>query len=281
MSASTQNPIVSVIVPCYNYGRFLSEALESVRKQSFTDWECIVVDNGSTDNTKEVMQGFVNVDKRFRYFLHENKGVSKARNFAIKNCLGKYILPLDADDKIGHDYLMEAVKVLENKPALKIVYSEAQLFGEVNRKWENPDFSIENMLKENCIFCSAFFKKEDFDKTKGYNEEMLIGFEDWNFWLELLRSGGEVYKIPKVHFYYRVRKSSRNNTLGAEKQKLLRRQIYQNHKDQYEKYLNISDTVFEWYQKKELLKTIKSSKEFKIGRFIFAPLRMFKSWTGH
>ena len=121
------NPLISVIVPCYNHGQFLAEALNSVLQQTYNTWECIVIDNGSTDVTKGVADEFISRDERFKYIYQENKGVSAARNRAIAQSSGKYILPLDADDKIGLTYLEKIVKVLEEDTEVKIVYCDAML----------------------------------------------------------------------------------------------------------------------------------------------------------
>ena len=91
-------PKVSVIVPCYNQGEYLADALESVLYQTFTDWECIIVNDGSSDNTEEVANKFCELDKRFKYISQTNQGVSAARNNGIKASSGTYILPLDGDD---------------------------------------------------------------------------------------------------------------------------------------------------------------------------------------
>src|SRR3990172_4396851 len=93
-------PVVSVIVPCYNHGHFLAEALESVLAQSWQLWECIVVDDGSTDDTRQVVEAFVQIDTRFQYLHQSNQGLSAARNAGIAVCKGSYIQFLDADDML-------------------------------------------------------------------------------------------------------------------------------------------------------------------------------------
>src|SRR6185312_5477330 len=174
------DPLVSVIVPCFNHGIYLGECLESILIQTYQNWECIIIDNGSTDNTKQVSESYIQKDKRFKYIYNSVKGVSLARNTGIKNSVGKYILPVDADDKIAPPYISEAVAVLEKRENVKLVYCNAKLFGSVNRDWVLPDYSLKNMLIENIIFCSAVFRRKDFDASNGYNEQMVEGFEDWD-----------------------------------------------------------------------------------------------------
>jgi glycosyltransferase involved in cell wall biosynthesis len=271
---------VSIIIPCYNHAQFLEETLKSVLNQSYANWECIVVDNGSTDHSKEIALAFSEQDHRFHYAFLEKRGVAAARNFGIAKSTGEYILPLDSDDRISRDYIKKAVIILASEPTVKIVYAEAELFGDASGTWMLPEFSMEGMLKENLIFCSAFFRKTDFNRTGGYNES-LNGFEDWDFWLTLLKNGGEVYRIPEVCFFYRIRKSSRNSSLDAEKQKLLRKEIYRNHKELYEKYLDFPDVLFEWYTLKESLRQLKNSKGFKLSEKLLFPLKKIKSLFKH
>ena len=126
----------------------------------------------------------------------------------MKNSSGEYILPLDSDDLIHSDYMKLALKAFEHNPNLKIVYSKAALFGVRNGEWHLPEYSMERMLGRNCIFCSAFYRREDYNATVGYNSNMRYGFEDWDFWLSLLENGGDVFQIPQILFFYRVRKKS-------------------------------------------------------------------------
>jgi len=273
-------PIVSVIVPCFNHGIFLQECLESVLQQTYKNWECIVIDNGSTDNTKEVTESFIQKDKRFKYIYTLEKGVSLARNTGIKNSSGKYILPLDADDKIASPYIEKAVEVLEKNQSIKLVYCNARLFGAVNRDWLLPDYSLKNILIENIIFCSAIFRRKDFDQSKGYNEKMVEGFEDWDFWLDLLKDGGEVYKLPEIYFFYRIKAESRNHALDTEKQKKLRRQVYENHKELYKKVTENADFIFEFYEMQNEYKTLKNSSDLKAGNYALAPIRFIKKLLG-
>ncbi len=274
------NSIVSVIVPCYNHGVYLSECLESVLQQTYKHWECIVIDNGSTDNTKQVAESFIAKDKRFKYIYNIEKGVSLARNTGIKNSIGKFILPLDADDKIASPYIERAVEVLEKNEAIKLVYCNAQLFGAANKLWVLPDFSMKNILIENIIFCSSVFRRKDFDLTTGYNEKMVEGFEDWDFWLDLLKSDDEVFKLPQTYFYYRIKADSRNHALDIAKQKKLRYQIYQNHKELYNKFTENADFIFDFYEMQNHYKILKNSTDLKAGKYILAPFRLIKRLIG-
>lgn len=269
--------VVSIIVPCYNYGMFLGECLESVISQTYSNWECIILDNGSTDNTKEVCSVFCKKDKRFIYEFTEQRGVSFARNLAIKLSKGNYLLPLDADDKIASSFIEKALAVIEKSEKIKLVYSDAELFGASSGKWILPKYNLKDLLIENSIFCTALYRKSDFELTGGYNEDMKEGFEDWDFWISLLKTGGEVFKISEVLFFYRIRSNSRNSVLDREKQLKLRQKIYNNHKATYDSHFSIPELVFEKYVLNSKLNSIEQSKEYVFGKKIMGPLRFIKS----
>jgi glycosyltransferase involved in cell wall biosynthesis len=196
-------PEISIVVPCYNQAEYLDECLQSVLDQIYQNWECILVNDGSPDNTEEVALLWTQKDSRFKYLKKENGGLSSARNAGIEKAAGKFILPLDCDDKISVDYVSEAVKVFEKKPTTTLVYCKAWLFGSEEGLWNLPEYNYFEMLFGNRIFCSAVFKKEDWMRVKGYDETMKIGLEDWDFWLRILNKESIVVKLPIVGFYYR------------------------------------------------------------------------------
>ena len=105
----TKKPIISVIVPCYNQGQYLAEALDSVLSSTLQDWECIIVNDGSTDNSADVAKRFVERDSRFRMLYQQNAGPSAARNHGVNESTGEFILFLDGDDKIESEYISSGV----------------------------------------------------------------------------------------------------------------------------------------------------------------------------
>ncbi|AXP79279.1 Chondroitin synthase [Mariniflexile rhizosphaerae] len=226
---------VSVVVPCYNQAQYLDECLQSVLNQNYTNWECIIVNDGSSDDTEVIAKRWVVKDKRFKYYCQENSGVSSARNLGIENAKGYYMLPLDADDLIAEDYISLAIEAFKKNDNLKIVYCQAKKFGNESRYWELPKFHIEILLKGNIIFNCAMFKREDWQKVGGYDTSFTIGYEDWEFWISLLKNGGNVYQIPKVCFMYRINNESRNNKLIKEQMEEISKQINAKHIDVYAK----------------------------------------------
>lgn len=233
----TANPLVSVIIPSYNSGAFVESTLNCVISVSYPNWECIVVDDGSTDNSLQIINNFCKGDSRFKVVQQPNSGPSVARNTAIAHSNGKYILPLDADDLISDSYIGKAVEILEARPNVKVVYALAEKFGRRKGFWHLPEYSFRSLLFENMIFCTALYRKEDYLKTRGYDPLLRKGREDWDFWLEMLKTGGDVYRLPEVHFYYRTHKTSRdkdaNRNIAA-----IRKRIYENHWELYSDFID-------------------------------------------
>lgn len=260
-------PLVSVIIPCYNHGKYLNDAVESVLKQSYRNFEIIIVNDGSTDRTtNELLSNYVKPNTKV--FNIENVGLAKARNFGIVHSQGEFILPLDADDVISTQYLEEAVDILTTRPEIKIVCCEVNFFGTVNRKMYLPEYSLETILGQNTMVCSSFYRRADYDKTHGYNPNMKYGLEDWDFWLSILEQGGEVCRINKVHFYYRVKIASMISDVAfnAEKRAYSRMQIYENHKDLFSKHFFNPLQSFEYC-------SIVKSREYRLGKSIMRPIR--------
>ena len=232
------SPLVSVIVPCYNQAIYLPETLQSVLEQSYSNWECIIVNDGSPDNTEEVALQWCKKDQRFKYLSKINGGLADARNFGIKHSQGKYILPLDSDDKISKMYMSEAVSILEKDENVKLVYSKAMQFGAKNKKWKLAEYHYEDFLVKNMIFCSCFYRRKDYDQTSGYSADMKWGWEDWEFLIRLLKKEDKVIRINKYHFFYRRKQGSMHNSITLEKKDEMFLQLFRMHEELYLQYLN-------------------------------------------
>jgi len=132
-------PLISIIIPCYNQGEYLAESIASVLASDFTDLEIIVVDDGSTEPETCRILEMLNYPKT-RLIRRANGGLAAARNSGIAQAQGRYILALDADDRIGPAYISQAVKALEDDPTLGIVYCLAEKFGGESGPWRLPSF---------------------------------------------------------------------------------------------------------------------------------------------
>ena len=271
---------VSIIVPCYKQAVYLPETLDSVLLQSYSNWECIIINDGSPDNTDEVAQQYVNRDTRFKYFKQQNRGLSTARNIGIEKSRGEYILPLDADDLIGPTYLEKAVSHFELFPETKLVYCKAELFGAQKMYWDLPTYDYDSFIWENCIFCSAVYRRRDYDQTLGYNVNMVHGNEDWDFWLSLLKKEDIVYCVDEILFYYRIKESSRSTELGKFYLEENLVQLYNNHPEIYDSYRDriviYHHALNEVSELKNDLSRIKKSRAYRLGKFLLRPLSLFR-----
>jgi glycosyltransferase involved in cell wall biosynthesis len=223
-------PRVSVVIPCFNQGRYLDEAVESVLGQTYADWEVLVVNDGSTEpQTAEILRDYQRPKTRVVHTA--NQGLPGARNAGIREAAGEYILPLDADDRIGPTYLEQAVRELDADPRLGIVYCEAEYFGGQSGKWEMPPYAFPEILFGNMIFCSAMFRRADWEKVGGYKAAMKHGWEDWELWLSLIELGRGVYRVPETLFYYRRQPGSMIDVLARspDRLRISFEQVFLNH----------------------------------------------------
>ncbi len=237
-------PKVSVIMPCYNDGKYIYEAINSVKKQTYTNWELIIIDDGSDDSeTKQIIDSIS--DERITVYHTNHLRPAGARNYGINHSSGKYILPLDSDDTIDDSYIEKAVSIMEKHSDVGVVYCYADLFGEKKGRWELPDYSIESMLVDNVVFVTALFLKSDWEAIGGFNTELLAGMEDYDFWLGILGLNKRIYQIKEVLFHYRIKPVSRTTGFqsNVKSMKETYRQIYKRHEKLYmdnaELYMNL------------------------------------------
>lgn len=199
---------VSIIIPCFNAGDYVVAAVDSALAQTYADVEVVVVDDGSTDpRTIEVLDGLQR--PRTRIVRQANGGPSAARNRAVREATGEYILPLDADDLFDPTYAEKAVAKINSGPDIGIVYCDAMKFGAASGVWRLPAYTVREMVIDNVIFCSGLYRKADWQAVGGYNEKLRRGMEDYEFWIKIIGLGRDVRKIDEPLFHYRIQQSSR------------------------------------------------------------------------
>ncbi|MDD4697855.1 MAG: glycosyltransferase family A protein [Fermentimonas sp.] len=203
-----EQKLVSIIIPAYNAEKYIEEAVKSALASTYSNFEIVIVNDGSTDTTQEIIDTLASQYPAIRSYTQSNAGASAARNHAISKAKGFYILPLDSDNYISPDYVEEAVKVLEAEPDVKLVSCEAKYIGEKSGRWKFKPFSLNLLCRKNLIDNCAMYRKADWEKVGGYCESIL-GREDWDFWLSLFETGGEFVRLPIVGLYYRVRSNSK------------------------------------------------------------------------
>lgn len=229
--------LVSIIMPCYNDGKYMEEAVASVKAQTYPRWELIIVDDGSDD--EETVQIIKRMETEQIKVLHtDHIRPAGARNYGIRHADGTYILPLDADDRIDKTYIEKAVEMIESNSRIGVVYCEADMFGERSGKWNLPAYSFQSMLLDNVVFVTALFYRKDWERVGGFNSNMASGMEDYDFWLGILELGKEIRQIPETLFHYRIKPASRTTGFQADyiQMQAAYRQIYDNHKAFYEKH---------------------------------------------
>lgn len=211
---------VSIVIPCYNAGRFLAEAVESALAQTHGDLEVVIVDDGSTDaETTRLLDA---ADwPRTRVLRQANAGPAAARNAAIAAATGECILPLDADDKIEPSYVEKALAVLEARPDVGIVYCKAAKFGADSGPWQLPPYTPDELVIDNVIFITSLFRKRDWERAGGFNEGLRHGVEDYDFWVRLLSLGLDVVQLDETLFHYRVQAVSRTTTFNSQRERMV------------------------------------------------------------
>ena len=228
--------LVSIVIPVYNMEEYLKETLDSVIASDYSDWEVILIDDGSSDNSYAVAQGYSERDERIRVYTQPNAGVCVTRNNAISLAKGAYILPVDADNKICKSFISDAVAVLDVEPEVKVVCPRAEFFGQRSGEWKLPPFSLQLLAHKNMMDTCALYRKSDWDRVGGYCEE-IIAREDWEFWISILKDGGKVVRLPQIGLYYRVRTTSKRVTDRALKKHVIN-VLNKRHPDFFERELN-------------------------------------------
>ena len=275
--------VISVIVPAYNAAATIIQTLESIAAQTFRQWECIIVDDGSQDDTLKIARAFIKDDQRFQLHSIKNSGVCVARNTAVAYSTGKYLFPLDGDDYIHPECLDKCFQIFEQKPQTRLVYPEGELFGASTGLWTLPDYSFQVMLRYNMVHNSSLFLREDFDRVGGYRLNMVSGLEDWDFWIGVLApyEDHQVVKIKEPLFYYRTSDKSRRSTVVAmgKFSAMVDNIIYNNYQVYQKHYPDIFNRILSYdfnttmLQKKPVQMVVKSMVFLsKLKRKLFKPL---------
>jgi glycosyltransferase involved in cell wall biosynthesis len=199
-------PLVSVIIPSYNYGRFISFAFDSLRAQTYTNWECVVVDDGSTDDTAQVVSRYTNVDKRFKFLRQENARQAAAKNNGLRHSSGQYVQFLDADDLIEREKFNRQVEFLETHPDVDIVYGDVRYFRTENHNerlhsWGGTDSPwmpktsgrgrevLLALARHNIMVINSPLIRRSVVDAVGPFDVTLPPAEDWDYWLRCAALG--------------------------------------------------------------------------------------------
>lgn len=222
-------PTVSIIVPCYNYGHLVKETLHNLLNQTYKEWECIIVNDGSTDNSEEVILNSIQDDFRFKYIYQANKGLSEARNEGIKRATGVFIQLLDADDLLETSKLELQIDFLTKHEEVDIVYGDVKYFYSdspsvyfktVNghqKEWMprvsgKGNLLIAALMKQNIMAVNcALIRSSTFRRAGGFDKTLPM-LEDWEFWLRCALKGMSFYYLKQNNTDALVRMHSMSMT---------------------------------------------------------------------
>jgi glycosyltransferase involved in cell wall biosynthesis len=227
---------VSVVIPCYKQAQYLPEAVASIVAQHFTNWELIIVDDGSPDDTVTVATTLIAAypDRAIRLLRQANAGLAGARNAGIAIAQGSIIMPLDADDLIEPEFLARAVAIFDTHPNVGYVYSDVKLFDDEQGLINNRPYDPQRLPIICLSHAASPFRRIAWQQVGGYRVSMSHGYEDWDFWLSLTEVGwvGQHIPIPLVN--YRRTGTSMLSTRSQHFDLEIRAMLIRNHPRLYE-----------------------------------------------
>jgi glycosyltransferase involved in cell wall biosynthesis len=208
-------PLVSIIIPCYNYGQYLHGAISSVHRQTFQRYEIIVIDDGSTDPlTHEVIKNLQS--PKTRVISQTNRGLAETRNIGARLSFGKYLCYLDADHFIDPTYLEKTLGVLESDETIGSCFSWVKCFGDTDSLWKTEHLNPHTLYESTTASSHSVIRKEAWEAVRRFNGAGFLSkydgyFEDWVFWIDMVQSGYRGHVIREALIFYRVHRQS----LGA------------------------------------------------------------------
>jgi glycosyltransferase involved in cell wall biosynthesis len=197
---------LSVVIPCYDYGQLLIDAVASVERNAPPGSELLVVNDGSTQpRTLEVLAVLRRAG--YRILDQENGGLAAARNRGVREARGRYILPLDADNRMVPDFAAVAIRALDADPQLGVIYGDRIDFGARSGRLRVPEFDLDTLLWSNFIDACALYRREVWAEGDGYDAGAAV-WEDWELWISAAERGWRFARLDQPGFEYRVRPNS-------------------------------------------------------------------------
>ena len=216
-AAAAARPAASVVVPCYNGGQFLDGLMESLARQTFRDFEIVIVDDGSDD--PQTLRKLAALDGRARVIRQDNRGPSAARNTGIAQSRADIVAMIDCDDTVEPSYLVETVPVLQKAPPdVAMTFTHMRTAGgqaSIGRRY----FNRFDLLFTNTVSVGLVLRKECWRAVGGYDETMREGYEDWDFSLRLADAGYRGIEIPKPLYIYYIRPDAMWSSRSADVEK--------------------------------------------------------------
>ena len=259
-------PKISVIIPCYNAAKYLNQCLDSLVAQSNKEWEAIIVDDGSIDNSSDIVMDYIGRDSRFHYYHQTNSGAGAARNFGVEMSLSELILFLDADDWLAPNAVEESILFMTNNADYKIFNLRScwcdQKTGEQKSGFCYVNYRHCLVYGQNNI---VVVRKKDFIISGGFDISMRKGFEDWEFYVRLLNPESKVKISDGVLYYYRVNCGSQNvSSIGElNKQQVMKYIFYKNY-NKYVSTLGAPQEIYQWADRRLPQLVIKIQRMYQL-----------------
>lgn len=223
---------ISIIIPAYNQGEYLEDCLDSAYNQTMQAHEILVINDGSTDDTREIAERYMfkefpMIESPVRVINQVNKGLPSARNTGIMNATGDYILFLDSDDMLVENAIEILTRQITETNA-DIIAPSFKEFGKSDREVILGQFNIKDLKVANRLGYFSLVRRSALLECGGYNPKMKFGYEDWDLWFDLFKRGKSITVIPDILVKYRVKEKSMLHEANAHRDELMT-QIYKNH----------------------------------------------------
>jgi GT2 family glycosyltransferase len=229
---------LSIVIPCHDDGELLIEAVASAERSAPERTELLIVNDGSTEARTLAILDLLR-RAGYRVIDQANAGLGEARNRGVREARGRYLLPLDADNRLRPGFPAAAVAVLDAAPEVGVVYGDREEFGCRAGRVTVPEFDLDGLLRANSIDACAVFRREVWEQCGGYDATMpAMGWEDWDLWIGAAERGWRFHRLPEVTFDYRVRPGSMaTRLLTAEVGEPLRLHMIDKHRDLFRRRL--------------------------------------------
>jgi glycosyltransferase involved in cell wall biosynthesis len=282
-----KQPLVSIIITCFNQAHCIANTLKSVVAQTYTNWECIIVDDGSEDDSTEVIKEFIKDDTRFTYLFQDNQGVARARNKGFALATGCFINFMDGDDTFLPDKLKEQIQVFKDNPEIAVCICDHQFYSESNNKYTYFEFSkIETKPLEQFLYKwhngitlplhSPLYKRSIWNKDElPFPEDYKYRCEDWVFNVLVALKDLNYYMLDKVLCSYHIGDGNYTNNTKSLTAAAIKASLYLKPKlpEQYQE--DFIDTTIannlNMYLESEKINILKQSANWRIANAISKP----------
>ena len=244
---------IAIIIPCYNDGAYLTSAVESVfQYKGALQLEVLVVNDGSTDEQTIKVINELKDNYPLTIINQNNKRMAAARNEGVKASTAPFFIPLDADDLLNVEVIEKAFELMNTTSKIGVVYGNCEYIGEKSGV-DNKQFNVYAQLYVNTINITTLIKKQVWEQCGGFDENMKDGYEDWEFWINVIKHNWEFKKVDMVAFYYRIKKQS-TNVDAIKKHEQLLTYIQHKHIDLFnKKYIELNRTLHNIKNNRKLL----------------------------